>query len=140
MVFRALVSIAVVAAATFISKHELIPADEQAEKMRQAEGSASVDTRTDLSVVCASIQCADIQCLDPFELRRAKGQCCPTCYAPDHVVALDRHQAMEGENPYSAPRAPAAPSTCQGVQCFKPVCFEGKTAGHAPGRCCLSCK
>jgi len=127
------------AAVSYKSDLDLIPGDVQAEKMRQANGSANVDTRTDLSVVCHDIQCADIECLPPFELRRAKGQCCPTCFAEDHVVAIDRHQAMEGENPHATPRAPAAPSTCTGVKCFKAVCFEGKKVGHEPGRCCLTC-
>jgi len=122
------------------AKSALVPASVQAEKSRQASGSAKVDNFDDITPACASIGCADIQCLPPFELRRGEGQCCATCYAPDHVVAIDRHTALAGGSPYAADRAPAAPSSCQGVKCFTPACRPGETVGHAPGRCCLSCK
>merc|ERR1719222_560234 len=32
------------------------------------------------------------------------GGCCPTCWAPDHVVAMDRHSALE--SPHVAEAAP----------------------------------
>jgi hypothetical protein len=118
----------------------LVPASVQAEKSRQASGSAKVDTFDDITPACASIGCADIQCLPPFELKRKEGQCCATCYAPDHVVAIDRHTALEGGSPYKADPAPAAPSNCKGVKCFTPACRAGETVGHVPGACCLSCK
>ena len=77
-------------------------------------GGAKVDTMTDMSADCHKIQCADIACLPPFVMKRKLGQCCPTCFAPDHVVALDRHVAMDGPSPYAADMAPAAlVVTCQ---------------------------
>eukprot|EP00419_Tripos_fusus_P023454 CAMPEP_0172719972 /NCGR_PEP_ID=MMETSP1074-20121228/75869_1 /TAXON_ID=2916 /ORGANISM="Ceratium fusus, Strain PA161109" /LENGTH=160 /DNA_ID=CAMNT_0013545395 /DNA_START=41 /DNA_END=520 /DNA_ORIENTATION=- len=41
------------------------------------------------------------------------GQCCPVCWAPDHVIGMDRHTALSG---YDAvvPAAPQAPTTCGG--------------------------
>ena len=103
-------------------------------------GGAKVDTMTDMAAQCHQIQCADIQCLPPFVMKRKTGQCCPTCFAPDHVVGLDRHVAMDGPSPYATEQAPAAPSACAGAKCFKPTCLPGYAAGHAPGACCLSCK
>merc|ERR1719408_1029730 len=72
-----------------------------------------------LPPACYKITCADIDCNAPFNLRRAPGQCCPTCFASDEDVALDRHSAMKGPNPYAADAHPAAPTTCDGVKCFK---------------------
>merc|ERR1719429_415660 len=51
------------------------------------------------------------------------GGCCPTCWAPDHVVAMDRHTALE--NPEVVDPAPQAPPTCKGARCFKTVCGTG---------------
>mmetsp|Transcript_59093 Transcript_59093/g.155623 ORF Transcript_59093/g.155623 Transcript_59093/m.155623 type:complete len:161 (+) Transcript_59093:70-552(+) len=66
------------------------------------------------------------------------GGCCPTCWAPDHVVGLDRHTAM-GKSPYHAEAAAAAPGTCAGAKCFVPVCAEGYAPGFVQGSCCESC-
>merc|ERR550537_1230709 len=88
---------------------------------------------TDMAPLCHKIQCADIKCLAPFVLKRQTGQCCPTCFAPDHVVALDRHVSMAGPSPYAADHAPAAPASCAGAKCFKPTCLPGYAPGHAPG-------
>merc|ERR1719335_1988657 len=87
---------------------------------------------------CADITCADIECLAPLEIRRLDDQCCAICWAPDHVIALDRHTAM-GKSPYAAEPAPQAPTTCIGVKCFKPVCGSGYSPGHVSGDCCYSC-
>mmetsp|Transcript_90296 Transcript_90296/g.141538 ORF Transcript_90296/g.141538 Transcript_90296/m.141538 type:complete len:123 (+) Transcript_90296:52-420(+) len=92
-----------------------------------------------LAPVCYDITCADIDCLAPFELRRAPGQCCPVCFASEEDVALDRHTALEGKNPYLVAAAAAAPTTCSGVKCFKPHCFPGYAKGFVQGRCCESC-
>merc|ERR1719263_2766458 len=92
-----------------------------------------------LAPVCYDIKCADIDCQSPFELRRAPGQCCPTCFASDEDVALDRHTAMKGPSPYAVDPHPAAPSSCGGVKCFRPVCYSGTRPGHVQGRCCESC-
>merc|ERR1719387_1970364 len=89
--------------------------------------------------VCADIVCADIECLAPLEIRRLDDQCCPICWAPDHVITLDRHTAMKGASPYAVPPHVAAPTTCGGVKCFKPVCGSGYKPGHVSGDCCTSC-
>merc|ERR1719434_97688 len=86
-------------------------------------------------------QCPQIYC--PKALGKTMklvcaGGCCPTCWAPDHVVAVDRHSSM-GKSPYAAKPAPQAPTTCKGVKCFKPVCYAGFKPGHVEGKCCYSC-
>ncbi|CAK0815367.1 unnamed protein product [Prorocentrum cordatum] len=65
------------------------------------------------------------------------GGCCPTCWAPDHVVAMDRHTTIE--SPYVVETAPQAPSHCGGAKCFKLICAQGFTEGHVEGDCCYSC-
>jgi len=120
----------------FLQKR-LIPASVQAEKMRQASGSAKVDHFTDITPACESIGCADIQCLPPLTLQRRAGQCCPICWAEDHVVPLDRHSAIKSE--YVVPPAAAAPGTCKGVKCFQLMCISGQSPHHEPGACCESC-
>uniref|UniRef100_A0A7S3WWG7 Uncharacterized protein n=1 Tax=Strombidinopsis acuminata TaxID=141414 RepID=A0A7S3WWG7_9SPIT len=88
---------------------------------------------------CVHITCADIECLAPFTLTRSEGQCCAICYAPDNVVALDRHTALQGNNPYAREVHAAAPTTCAGAKCFHQPCMSGYTLGHVQGRCCESC-
>merc|ERR1719507_2761708 len=66
------------------------------------------------------------------------GQCCPVCWAPDHVIGMDRHTALSGYESV-VPAAPQAPTTCGGVKCFKLLCAEGFTEGHVSGSCCNSC-
>lgn len=122
----------------------LIPASAQAEKMHQSSGSAFLDMHLPEESSCASIKCdEDFECVLPFEKRRPKGQCCPICWAADHVLPVDRHSAMSGSNPHSAPTADMAPANCrkpQRAECFNPVCAEGKKPHHTPGRCCMSCE
>merc|ERR1719198_1922210 len=140
---RATLLAALLASAVALSVHEgrLIPAADQAELMRQAGGGAAVDHGHDKGEACGLMTgCADIKCVPPFVLKRLKGQCCPTCFADDAAVALDRHTAMKGPSPYAAPLAGAAPSSCKGVKCFKPVCIAGYTPKQAPGACCVSCQ
>eukprot|EP00929_Paragymnodinium_shiwhaense_P014170 TRINITY_DN122053_c0_g1_i1.p2 TRINITY_DN122053_c0_g1~~TRINITY_DN122053_c0_g1_i1.p2 ORF type:complete len:131 (+),score=19.98 TRINITY_DN122053_c0_g1_i1:92-484(+) len=91
-----------------------------------------------LPPVCHSITCADIECLSPLELRRQEGQCCPVCWAPDHVVGLDRHEST-GDLGFRKEVHPAAPTTCSGAKCFTPACPTGQQVGHVSGRCCASC-
>merc|ERR1740121_664445 len=91
------------------------------------------------AAVCFDITCAQVECRAPFELRRAPGQCCSVCWAEDHEVALDRHTALEGENPFARDTHPAAPSSCAGARCFTPSCSAGYTPGHVEGRCCETC-
>merc|ERR1740117_2273885 len=75
-----------------------------------------------LPPACYKITCGDIDCMAPFSLRRAPGQCCHTCHASDEDVALDRHTALQGKNPYARDTHAAAPGTCGGAKCFKPSC------------------
>merc|ERR1719281_848779 len=97
----------------------LIPAAVQAEQMRQSSGSAAVS------------------CIPPLKLVRRPGQCCPICWAEDHVVPLDRH--MAGAGMYTVAPHGAAPPSCAGVKCFKLMCFDGTMPGYVTGSCCESC-
>jgi len=65
------------------------------------------------------------------------GGCCPTCWAPDHVIAMDRHTAED--TGLTVDPAPGAPPTCKGVKCFKPTCGAGFQEGFVQGDCCYSC-
>jgi len=65
------------------------------------------------------------------------GGCCPTCWAPDHVIKMDRHTSLE--NPATVDPAPQAPGTCKGVSCFEPTCAKGFQKGFVQGSCCYSC-
>merc|ERR1719450_1965599 len=49
------------------------------------------------------------------------GSCCPTCWAPDWVIAIDRHTSLEN------------------ASVVEPVCAVGFTKGHVQGNCCYSC-
>merc|ERR1719281_924425 len=90
----------------------LIPAAVQAEQMRQSSGSAAVS------------------CIPPLKLVRRSGQCCPICWAEDHVVPLDRHSAIKSE--YVTSVHAAAPPTCAGAKCFKLLCIAGQMPGYVP--------
>eukprot|EP00425_Heterocapsa_triquetra_P043401 CAMPEP_0195076554 /NCGR_PEP_ID=MMETSP0448-20130528/19179_1 /TAXON_ID=66468 /ORGANISM="Heterocapsa triquestra, Strain CCMP 448" /LENGTH=162 /DNA_ID=CAMNT_0040109095 /DNA_START=48 /DNA_END=536 /DNA_ORIENTATION=+ len=86
-------------------------------------------------------QCPQITC--PKALGKTMkltcgGGCCPTCWAPDHVIGLDRHTAM-GRSPHQVEPVAEAPTTCAGVKCFAPVCDEGYTIGFVQGSCCNKC-
>merc|ERR1719272_1060750 len=84
---------------------------------------------------CPQISCSESQGI-LFKLV-CGGNCCPTCWAPDHVLAMDRHTTIV--SPYVVPAAPQAPTTCGGVKCFKPMCAGGLKPGHVQGNCCYSC-
>merc|ERR1719159_461030 len=119
----------------------LIPADAQAELIRQSNPGAGTDRGDDKGEGCGLLKgCSDVACPPPFELKRGKGQCCPVCFAPDHVVALDRHVAMKGPSKYATKMASTAPASCKGVKCFKAVCAPGVEVGIKPNACCLGCK
>merc|ERR1719152_263922 len=87
---------------------------------------------------CEGITCGEYACPAPFELKQVDGQCCGTCWAPDHVVPLDRHSAV-ADSPFVVEQDEGAPSTCAGVKCFKLQCKSGQQKGHVSGNCCASC-
>lgn len=85
-------------------------------------------------------QCPQISCPKALGVTMklvCAGGCCPTCWAPDHVVGLDRHTRLE--NPVLEPIAPMAPPSCAGASCFKPICSDGYSKGFVQGQCCYSC-
>merc|ERR1719473_69316 len=45
---------------------------------------------TALEPPCSKIECGEYECSPPFELK-TDNTCCGYCWAPDHVVAVDRH-------------------------------------------------
>eukprot|EP00929_Paragymnodinium_shiwhaense_P072419 TRINITY_DN3675_c0_g1_i3.p1 TRINITY_DN3675_c0_g1~~TRINITY_DN3675_c0_g1_i3.p1 ORF type:complete len:170 (+),score=36.37 TRINITY_DN3675_c0_g1_i3:79-588(+) len=65
------------------------------------------------------------------------GQCCPTCWAPDFVIGMDRHTAED--TGLVVPPAPQAPPHCATAKCFEPICAAGKSKGYVQGDCCYSC-
>mmetsp|Transcript_31846 Transcript_31846/g.76345 ORF Transcript_31846/g.76345 Transcript_31846/m.76345 type:complete len:114 (+) Transcript_31846:73-414(+) len=82
--------------------------------------------------------CPGLTCPPPLEAtRRGKG-CCPVCWAPDHIVSLDRHKAIK--SPYTTKTHDNAPASCEGAKCFQLVCPRGEKPGPPPpGGCCASC-
>merc|ERR1719217_112886 len=48
---------------------------------------------TALTPACTKIQCGEYECPEPFELK-VDGTCCGYCWAPDHMIAVDRHVAI----------------------------------------------
>jgi len=98
--------------------------------------------KTTLKPVCAGIECGAFTCEPPFELKK-DNTCCGYCWAPDHVVALDRHTAIN--SPYKSDAAcESAPSSCRGpgpvASCFMPSCRAGEAPHCAPGACCPRCE
>merc|ERR1719235_2005379 len=55
--------------------------------------------KSNLEAPCSKIECGDYECPTPFELK-VDATCCGYCYAPDHVVSVDRHKVVA-----STPRA-----------------------------------
>ena len=85
-------------------------------------------------------QCPQISCPKALGVTMklvCGGGCCPTCWAPDHVIAMDRHTALE--NVARVDAAPQAPPQCKSVVCFEPICAEGFQKGFVQGSCCYSC-
>merc|ERR1719207_331495 len=122
-----------------VRKQSLIPVADQAELIRQRTG-GEIDRGMDKTAGCQLLPgCPDIECLEPFVLQRAEGQCCPTCEAPVELVDAAIHTSMRGPSPWAAPLSPTAPSGCEGVKCFIPVCKAGEEVGPFPGSCCKAC-
>ena len=84
---------------------------------------------------CSQLVCPNAQGVR-FKLT-CGGECCPTCWAPDHVLAVDRHTSIDDAAVVDS--APQAPGTCAGSKCFKLACAEGFAEGHVQGDCCYSC-
>lgn len=85
-------------------------------------------------------QCPQITCPKALGVTMkltCSGGCCPTCWAPDHVIAVDRHTSIDDASVVDA--APQAASSCGGVKCFKLMCGPGYTEGFVNGACCYSC-
>mmetsp|Transcript_127427 Transcript_127427/g.271681 ORF Transcript_127427/g.271681 Transcript_127427/m.271681 type:complete len:147 (+) Transcript_127427:92-532(+) len=99
---------------------------------------------TALVPACSKITCGEFSCPTPFELK-VDGTCCGYCWAPDHVVAADRHVVVEhNATGFAIEQCEEAPSTCSGpgshvVRCFKPTCRVGDTPHCAAGACCPMC-
>jgi len=88
----------------------------------------------------AGDQCPQISCSKALGVTMkliCGGGCCPTCWAPDHVIAVDRHTTVDDAAVVDS--APQAPSTCGGVKCFKLACAAGYSEGFVNGACCNSC-
>jgi len=85
-------------------------------------------------------QCPQITCSKAMGVTMkltCGGGCCPTCWAPDHVIAVDRHTSIDDAAVVDA--APQAPSSCGGVKCFELGCATGFSKGFVNGDCCYSC-
>mmetsp|Transcript_30669 Transcript_30669/g.95323 ORF Transcript_30669/g.95323 Transcript_30669/m.95323 type:complete len:147 (+) Transcript_30669:41-481(+) len=99
---------------------------------------------TALTPACSKIECGTYSCPTPFELK-VDGTCCGYCWAPDHVVAADRHVAVAyNATGFAVEQCEGAPSTCRGpgvnaVRCFRPSCRAGDAPHCAPGACCPIC-
>mmetsp|Transcript_3660 Transcript_3660/g.4969 ORF Transcript_3660/g.4969 Transcript_3660/m.4969 type:complete len:148 (-) Transcript_3660:84-527(-) len=99
---------------------------------------------TALTPACSKVECGEYSCPSPFELK-VDGTCCGYCWAPDHVIGVDRHGLTEYNSTGNAvEQCEGAPSTCQGpgvnaVRCFTPSCREGETPHCAPTACCPVC-
>mmetsp|Transcript_35861 Transcript_35861/g.57119 ORF Transcript_35861/g.57119 Transcript_35861/m.57119 type:complete len:172 (+) Transcript_35861:59-574(+) len=105
------------------------------EEMANAEGcSAYFGDKVDAEK-CPQISCP--KALGVTMKLVCGGGCCPTCWAPDHVIKLDRHTSISDAAVVDP--APGAPTTCGGVKCFKLSCAPGYTSGFVNGDCCYSC-
>merc|ERR1719389_1499525 len=99
---------------------------------------------SNLEPACSKIECGDYECPTPFELK-VDATCCGYCYAPDHVVSVDRHKVVAfNATGFAVEQCESAPSTCKGpgptkVRCFKPSCRAGDTPTCSPDACCPAC-
>ena len=97
--------------------------------------------RSTLEPPCSKIDCGETACPDPFVLK-TDSTCCGICYAPDHVVAIDRH-VSGGDAGFRSEMCEGAPSSCLGpgpaAVCFKPSCAAGFEPHCQPAACCATC-
>merc|ERR1719487_236501 len=75
----------VVCCGGFLSKQT--PEEQQLNSEFAAEDSFG---NTALEPPCSKIECGEYECTPPFELKTDQ-TCCGYCWAPDHVIAVDRH-------------------------------------------------
>merc|ERR1719197_517541 len=100
--------------------------------------------KSNLEPACSKIECGEYECPTPFELKVDK-TCCGYCYAPDHVVSVDRHKVVAfNATGFAVDQCESAPSTCKGpgptaVRCFKPSCRAGDVPNCSPDACCPAC-
>merc|ERR1719207_273366 len=112
--------------------------------LRRREEPTDSFGNSQLEPPCSKIECGEYECTPPFELK-TDNTCCGYCYAPDHVIAVDRHVATAyNSSGFAVDQCEGAPSTCTGpgaeaVRCFKPSCREGEKPHCAPGACCHKC-
>jgi hypothetical protein len=101
-----------------------------------------------LKPACSGISCGDYKCDAPFELKTKEGTCCGFCWAPDHVIRVDRHSKFEGQG---IDLCPNAPPKCRGpggqAHCPNPSCAAGQEAhcdsdgqGEEGSLCCPICR
>merc|ERR1719359_1782028 len=100
---------------------------------------------TKLTPPCTNVECGEYSCPTPFELKM-DNTCCGYCWAPDHVVSVDRHVATAYNSTGNAvTQCEGAPSTCKGpgaaaVRCFAQNCRAGEEPFCGPGGCCAKCQ
>merc|ERR1740130_1003092 len=100
---------------------------------------------TALEPSCSKIECGEYSCPTPFELK-VDETCCGYCWAPDHVVGVDRHKVVKfNSTGFAVEQCESAPSSCKGpgpeaVRCFKPSCRAGDQPGCSPDACCAVCQ
>mmetsp|Transcript_101842 Transcript_101842/g.273443 ORF Transcript_101842/g.273443 Transcript_101842/m.273443 type:complete len:146 (-) Transcript_101842:146-583(-) len=117
------------------------PEEQRLDKDFRAEDSFG---NTALTPACAKVECGEYSCPAPFELKK-DATCCGYCWAPDHVVAADRHVVTAFNATGNViDQCEEAPSTCKGpganvVRCFRPSCREGDVPNCSPGSCCPIC-
>merc|ERR1711862_1061704 len=99
------------------------------EEMANPEGCSAYSTGKAEADKCPQISCP--KALGVTMKLVCGGGCCPTCWAPDHVIAMDRHTALE--NVARVDAAPQAPPQCKSVVCFEPICAEGFQKGFVQG-------
>merc|ERR1719482_501373 len=130
---------AVAAALVLCASSLLVKQDPVMDSMKDSFG------KSNLEPACAKIECGEYECPSPFELK-VDNTCCGYCYAPDHIVAVDRHVAVPFNSTGNiVAQCESAPSTCKGlgihpVRCFKPSCRPSDVPHCGPTSCCPICR
>lgn len=97
--------------------------------------------KSTLTPPCAKIECGAMSCDAPFQLK-TDDTCCGYCWAPDHIVPLDRHQPFD--SPHKTDGCPGAPKFCNGpgpaATCFTQPCKASEDLHCGPTDCCGRCQ